>query len=136
MGATAASTDFFWCEYQVLVRDIDPQAHMANHVYVAYLSETRARFMRSIDPDRRHLPPSVVADVHVAYASSIGAMETFRVGVRVTKVGRSSITFAYRFESGGKLVATGDSVEVLIDAATRRPRAIGAEGRRLLDTRP
>jgi acyl-CoA thioesterase FadM len=44
---------------------------MANHVYVAYLSEARARFIREIDPDARLFRPSVVADVHVKYLSSL-----------------------------------------------------------------
>jgi acyl-CoA thioester hydrolase len=117
----------------VLVRDLDPQAHMANHVYVAYLSEARARWMLARDSDGRLFRPSVVADVHVRYVSSLLARETFRVGVRVTKVGRSSVTFGYRFEGGdGRLVAEGDSVEVLVDAGTRRPRPFGDEARRVL----
>jgi acyl-CoA thioesterase FadM len=68
-----------WFDFTVLVRDLDPQAHMANHVYVAYLSEARARWLREIDPDGRHFRPSVVADVHVRYTSSLVARETFRV---------------------------------------------------------
>ncbi len=125
--------DFSWFEFRVLVRDIDPQAHMANHVYVAYLSEARAGLLRRLDPDHRVLLPSVVADVHLAYESPLTVGETFRVGVKATKVGRTSVTYAYRFEAGdGRLVAEGDSVEVLIDPTTRRPREVPAEGRRLL----
>lgn len=117
----------------MLVRDLDPQAHMANHVYVAYLSEARARWMREIDPDGRHFRPSVVADVHVRYVSSLQARERFRVGVRVTRVGTSSITFGYRVLGGdGRLCAEGDSVEVTVDSETRRPRALSAEARQLV----
>src|SRR4029079_5155539 len=70
---------FRWFEFTVLVRDLDPQAHMANHVYVASLSEARSRFMREIDPDARLFRPSVVADVHVKYLSSLQPREIFRV---------------------------------------------------------
>jgi len=109
---------------------------MANHVYVAYLSEARARWMREIDPDGRHFRPSVVADVHVRYVSSLVARETFRVGVGVTRVGTSSITFGYRMlGSDGRVAAEADSVEVMVDPETRRPRALSVEGRRLLGPR-
>ena len=124
--------DFTWFEFRVLVRDIDPQKHMANHVYVAYLSEARARMLRRLDPEYRILLPSVVADVHLAYRSSLEVGEKFRVGVRPTKVGRTSVAWAYRFEARERLVAEGESVEVLIDPATRRPREVPPEGRRLL----
>lgn len=130
MGRVA---DFTYFDFQVLVRDIDPNAHMANHVYVAYLSEARARLLRALDPGRRHFLPSVVADVHVRYRDALQPMERFRVGVAVTKVGTSSITFAYRFEGAdGRLAAEAESVEVAVDAVTRRPRPIAPEGRRLL----
>ena len=122
-----------WFEFTVLVRDLDPQAHMANHVYVAYLSEARARWMRTRDPDGRLFRPSVVADVHVKYVSSLLPQETFRVGVRVTKIGTSSVTFGYRFEAeDGRLVVEADSVEVMLDAETRRPRAMSDEVRHRL----
>jgi len=118
------------------VRDLDPQAHMANHVYVAYLSEARARWVRAVDPHGRHFRPSVVADVHVKYVSSLLAREAFRVGVRVARVGTSSITFGYRILGcDGRVAAEADSVEVMIDPETRRPRALSAEGRRLLGPR-
>jgi YbgC/YbaW family acyl-CoA thioester hydrolase len=122
-----------WFEFTVLVRDLDPQAHMANHVYVAYLSEARARWMRHLDPDGRLFRPSVVADVHVKYVSSLLPRDTFRVGVAVTRVGMSSVTFGYRVEAGdGRLVVEADSVEVMLDAQTRRPRPLSAEARRAL----
>lgn len=124
---------FHWFDFTVLVRDLDPQAHMANHVYIAYLSEARARFMRERDPGGGVLRPSVVADVHLRYVSSLLAMESFRIGVRVTRIGRSSIGFGYRFEGAdGRLVAEGDSVEVLVDTVTRQPRPVSAAGRAAL----
>jgi len=117
----------------VLVRDLDPQAHMANHVYVAYLSEARARFIREIDPDARLFRPSVVADVHVKYLSSLQPREIFRVGVAVARIGTSSVTFAYRvLGEDGRSCAEGESVEVMVDPETRRPRALSAEARKAL----
>ena len=89
--------------------------------------------LRALDPDGRLFRPSVVADVHVHYVSSLLARETFRIGVAVTKIGTSSVTFGYRVEAGdGRHVAEADSVEVMVDAATRRPRALSDEARRAL----
>lgn len=133
--SSSGADGFHWFEFAVLVRDLDPQAHMANHVYIAYLSEARARFVRERDPQGGLLRPSVVADVHLRYVDSLQPMERFAVGVRVTRVGRSSIGFAYRFTGAdGRLVAEGDSVEVLIDPTTRRPRPVTAAARATLES--
>lgn len=124
-----AADAFEFHEFDVLVRDLDPQGHVANHVYVAYLSEARARFMRAFDGGETGLIPSVVAEMRCRYHSPLLAWESYRVGVRIARLGRTSVGFAYRIESGDRLVAEGDSVEVLIDPATRRPREIPAAAR-------
>jgi acyl-CoA thioester hydrolase len=111
-------------EFDVLVRDLDPQGHVANHVYVAYFSEARARFMRALDRDGAGLLPSVVAEMRCRYVSPLLPFERFTVAVRVAAVGRTSLRFAYRVLAGDRLVADGDSTEVLIDPATKRPREI------------
>jgi acyl-CoA thioester hydrolase len=115
---------FDYHEFAVLVRDLDPQGHVANHIYVAYLSEARARFMRAFDDGGPGFKPSVVAEIRCRYLSPLLAWERFRVGVRIASVGRTSVGFAYEVRTDDRLVATGDSVEVLIDATTRRPREI------------
>jgi acyl-CoA thioester hydrolase len=125
---TAADT-FDYHEFNVLVRDLDPQGHVANHVYIAYLSEARARFMRAFDSGEVGLIPSVVAEMRCRYRSPLLAWETFRVGVRVARLGRTSVGWEYRVECGDRLIADGDSVEVCIDPATRRPREIPASAR-------
>jgi acyl-CoA thioester hydrolase len=130
---TKGSGDGFrFFDFQVLVRDLDPQGHMANHVYVAYLSEARARFLRSLPEPLDALRPSVVAEVRLTYLSSLLPTEAFRVGVRVAKIGRTSIGFEYRMETQDRLIARGESVEVLVDASSRRPRQIEPDLRAVL----
>ena len=111
-------------EFNVLVRDLDPQGHVANHVYVAYLSEARARFMRAFEDGETAFRPSVVAEMRCRYRSPLLAWETFRVVVRVARVGTTSVGFAYEVRTDDRLVADGDSVEVLVDPETRRPREV------------
>ena len=115
---------FEFHEFNVLVRDLDPQGHVANHVYVAYLSEARARFMRAIDGGGPGFRPSVVAEIRCRYRSPLLAWESFRVGVRIARLGRTSVVFGYEIRSADRLIADGDSVEVLVDPTTRRPREI------------
>ncbi len=115
---------FHWFDFQVLIRDLDPQAHVANHVYVAYLSEARSRLLARFEGGEETLRPSVVAEVRCRYLDPLGPRENFRVGVRVARVGRTSIGFEYEMNAADRPVARGDSVEVLVDAATRRPRPI------------
>jgi acyl-CoA thioester hydrolase len=115
---------FEFFDFTVLVRDLDPQAHMANHVYVAYFSEARARFLSAFEGGASSLRPSVVADVRCSYVSPLLSREAFRVGVRVSRIGRTSVAFEYEIRASDRLCARGTSVEVLVDAETRRPRAI------------
>jgi acyl-CoA thioester hydrolase len=122
-------------EFNVLVRDLDPQGHVANHVYVAYLSEARARFMRAFDAGEVGFKPSVVAEIRCRYLSPLLAWERFRVGVAVARLGRTSVGFAYEVRTDDRLVATGDSVEVLVDPQTRRPREIPSALRARLEQR-
>lgn len=111
-------------EFNVLVRDLDPQGHVANHVYVAYLSEARARFMRAFEGGETAFRPSVVAEMRCRYRSPLLAWEKFRVIVRIARVGRTSVGFAYEVRTDDRLVADGDSVEVLVDPESRRPREV------------
>lgn len=122
-------------EFNVLVRDLDPQGHVANHVYVAYLSEARARFMRAFEGTETAFRPSVVAEMRCRYRSPLLAWETFRVSVRIASVGRTSVGFAYQIRTADRLIADGDSVEVLVDAESRRPREIPAGLRARLEER-
>lgn len=111
-------------EFNVLVRDLDPQGHVANHVYIAYLSEARARFMRAFEDGETAFRPSVVAEMRCRYRSPLLAWERFRVAVRIARVGTTSVGFAYEVRTDDRLVADGDSVEVLVDPETRRPRPV------------
>lgn len=120
-------------EFNVLVRDLDPQGHVANHVYVAYLSEARARFMRAFEGGDTSFRPSVVAEIRCRYRSPLLAWERFRVRVRIARVGRTSVGFAYEVRTADRLIAEGDSVEVLVDPTSRRPREIPGALRERLD---
>ena len=117
---------FEFHEFTVLVRDLDPQGHVANHVYVAYLSEARARFMRAFEAEGEGFIPGVVAEIRCRYRSPLFAWERFRVGVRIARLGRTSVGFEYQIHTDDRLIADGDSTEVLVDPATRRPREIPA----------
>ena len=128
------TAEFEFHDFNVLVRDLDPQGHVANHVYVAYLSEARARYMRGLGGLESGLMPSVVAEVRCRYLSPLLPWEKFRVGVRIARVGRTSIRFAYRICTEDRVVAEGESTEVLVDRTTGRPREIPQSARAELDT--
>ena len=132
MSITPSEGDYRFFDFTVLVRDLDPQAHMANHVYVAYLSEARARYIFHLAEAARWMIPSVVADVQCAYRSPLLPREDFRVGVRVGRIGRTSVAFEYEIRTTDRVIANARSVEVLVDAGTRRPRVIPEALRSLL----
>ncbi len=80
--------------------------------------------MRALDRESPGLLPSVAAEIRCRYVSPLQPFERYRVGMRVAAVGRTSVRFVYVIYAGDRLVADGDSTEVLVHAATGRPREI------------
>ncbi|MET7772366.1 thioesterase family protein [Nocardia sp. NPDC005366] len=107
--------------------DNDHYGHVNNVTYYSYFdTAVNAWLMDATGTDIRNLPAlGVVAQTSCQYHGSLSFPDQLRVGVRVSRLGRSSITYdlAIFREAGDdlELAATGVFVHVYVDSDTRKP---------------
>lgn len=114
----------FKAEVQVRFRDLDPLNHVNNAVYLTYFETARIAYWMALTgaSELRDLR-QIVAEVTCTYRSPATLNERLDVWVAATRLGRTSFDYAYRIEeqTGGRLIATGRSVQVMYDYAAGHP---------------
>jgi acyl-CoA thioester hydrolase len=102
--------------------DLDPNQHVNNAVYATYFETGRVTLMK----DRSYgLMPEGLAwimvrlDMH--FRAELHWPATIELGLGVSKLGRTSVTFDQVVFSAGRCIASAQSVNVLIDEVSRRP---------------
>jgi acyl-CoA thioester hydrolase len=114
--------------------DLDPQWHVNNVRYLAYLEHARLTYLvqlglwDGVDFNRLGL---IVADIHIAYLAPMLLWQKVRLEMRTAKIGNKSLTFEYRLldESTGQLLATAESVMVAFDYNTQKSIPVPPEWR-------
>lgn len=107
--------------------DNDHYGHVNNVTYYAYFdTAVNAWLIDATGTDIRDLPAlGVVAQTSCRFHGSVSFPDMLRVGLRVARLGNSSITYdlAIFRETGDdlELAATGSFVHVYVDEKTRRP---------------
>ena len=107
-------------EWPVQWGDQDAFGHVNNTVYLRWFESSRIAYL-----ERLKLPLSVsregigpiLAAVHCNYRQQLTYPDRVRVGIRVTRIGRSSLTVAHHVFSDRRtgVVAEGESVIVYYD---------------------
>jgi len=105
----------------VRFNDVDAMGHVNNAVYLTYIEEARIAFLRPLGPTYEHI---ILARAEIDYRSPLRDGEELEVGVRCTRLGRSSFDLAYELRAGGRLVAEAKSVQVSYDYEQSAPRPI------------
>jgi acyl-CoA thioester hydrolase len=110
-----------WYEERLRYGDLDALGHVNNAVYSTFSESGRIAFLR----DRLIAPQEgghafVVARLSIDFVAELHYPGTVRIATRVSRMGRSSITFRQVMLAGGSLVARAESTCVLIDRDTRR----------------
>ena len=108
--------------------DLDPNQHVNNAVYATYFETGRVTLMK----DRSYglMPEGVTwimvrLDMH--FRAELRWPGQIKMGLGVSKFGRTSVTFDQVVFSEGKCVASAQSVTVLIDETTRKPAPLTEE---------
>jgi len=109
----------------VRYRDLDPQGHVNNAVYLTYLESARLGYYQQVGiyhPDSSVLTGLVVVRNEIDYLAPIHFGQAVRVGLRVERLGTKSITFIYQIETDpdGTPLARGKSVMVAYDNTSDR----------------
>jgi acyl-CoA thioester hydrolase len=109
-------------------QDNDPLWHVNNVYYFAFFDTAVTYFelTRGIVDLRRGEVQCVVAEVACRYHSSVAFPDRLAVGLRVARIGRSSVRYeigVFR-EEDEIAAAEGHFVHVFVDAASQRPVTI------------
>lgn len=112
--------DFYF--YQPIIvryRDLDPQGHVNNAVYLTYLESARTAYYQAVGfwhPGAFPRTGMVVVHNHIDYLAPIFLGESVRVGLRTDEMGRKSLRMTFQIEKGdGTVAARGQSVMVAFD---------------------
>ena len=114
--------------------DLDPQGHVNNTVFATFFETGRVAFLR--EPGNALSPPgttSVLARLDINFLKELHWPGTVEIGTGVAEIGRSSFTFLQAIFHEGPCAATGRATMVMIDAATRKARALPQEVRQRLE---
>jgi acyl-CoA thioester hydrolase len=117
--------------------DTDVYGHVNNAMYYAYFDTAVNRHLTDhglLDP-RESPVIGVVVETMCRFYRSLAFPDVIEAGVRVTRIGNSSVTYELAlFRKGDpEPAATGHFVHVYVDRATRRPTAIPPPIRAELD---
>lgn len=124
----------FWTEERVRFADLDINGHVNNIAFAIYAESGRAAFLAATglwsvdDPSRQ----SVLAHVEIDYLQELKYPADLRVGLRVIEIGRTSFKLGAGIFRGDHCVALVRSVQVRIDARSKRPLALDEDEQRML----
>lgn len=118
--------------------DNDAYGHLNNVVYYELFdSAVNAALIDAGLLDVERSPAvGLVAETGCRYFEPLAFPEAVEAGVRVDRIGRSSVRYAIAIfrQGAAEAAAQGHFVHVYVDRATRRPVAVPAEVRRFLET--
>ncbi len=130
MGEDASDLEFrFWHHERVRFRDVDLQRIVYYGKYLDYFDNAFYEYLRSLgfgpgEIDARHAFDTSVVRAEIDYISSARFDEPLDIGVRVTRLGRSSIDARFEVRNPSGVVCRAKLVLVNYDAGIARARPI------------
>lgn len=124
----------FTVSLPVQFRDIDRRGHVNNATYLSFLETVRLEYfinvmqIEQLDDYEEALPVLMVTQT-INYRSPAKYREKLLIGVRITQIKKSSMSFEFemREEESKQLVADGSYVHVMYDPATHRSKPVPDE---------
>lgn len=121
-------------------RDLDAYGHVNNAVFLTYLEEARDAWLGEILGADGGLVDYVVARVAIDFRRELKQADgTVTIRNRIARLGRTSLTLREEIvRPDGDIAAEAETVLVMRDRATGRPRPLTAPERTALEkaTRP
>ena len=125
----------FYSSIQVRYGDLDPQWHVNNAKSLTYIVLARFAYLVELqlwDGQSFMDLGLIIADVHVSYKAPILLGQKVRVGVRVSKIGNKSLTYACQIEDGTShaVLATAEIVGVSYNYHTHATQPVPEDWRK------
>ena len=119
----------------VRFNDLDTLGHVNNAAYVSYLEEARGGYYDDIVGVSFETLPTVIATLEIEYHSEITRNQSVAVGVRVPRLGTTSIPMEYEIRTtepdseDTTIAATAETVQVNTNPETGEPAPIPKDWR-------
>ena len=124
-GPTSPGAYRFWTGERVRFADLDALGHVNNNAIGVYFEQGRVDFLQECGGFRDADPWTVVlARSLIEYKAELRYPATLRIGVRVLKLGNSSLVVGAGVFEGDRCIATQEAVCVIVDKAEHRPTPI------------
>jgi acyl-CoA thioester hydrolase len=114
-----------WTPVSIRFSDQDSLGHVNNVAYAAYAEAGRVAYIRGT-LSALGLPTEnfMLASVKIDYRNQMHYPGTVDVGSCILRLGNTSITIGQGFFKDGGMIATGQSVIVIVDLASGKPTPI------------
>lgn len=117
-----------WVSVPTRWSDNDQFGHVNNAVHYSVMDTTINNWLKAHDFDVAAGGDTInlIPETGCRYLAEISYPDVFEVGLRASRVGRSSVRWecALVRQSDGEVVALATSAHVFVDAETRRPTAV------------
>jgi acyl-CoA thioester hydrolase len=129
----------FWHRERVRFRDVDLQQIIYYGKYLDYFDNALYEYLRSLGfetggIDARHGFDTSVVHVEIDYVSPAAFDDLIDVGLRVTRLGRTSFDVHYEIREAERVVCRAKLVLVNYDARMRQARPIPQAIRTAIET--
>lgn len=115
--------------------DTDRQGHVNNAIFATFCESGRAAFL--YDPERPLAPAGtefVIARLTIDFLDELNWPGEVEIGTGISRLGRSSLGLVQGIWAGERCVARAESVVVMTDQTTRRPRPLPEATRQALES--
>ncbi len=118
----------FTLPYVVRVVDVNYGGHVANSAVLNFFQDARIAYLKQLgdfsELDLGNGCGVILPEAHVNYLAEMFLGDVLELGVRVSKVSRSSFVLEYRIERSGEATAEGWTSLVCFDYEARKPRRL------------
>ena len=116
-----------WSKDILRLSDLDHQRHVNNAVHPQFFTNGRyslihGRLRELVDPTDAF----ALVKTTIEYMNEMHFPGDVDVGTTVLRIGNSSVTYGQAIFNNGKCAAVAESIMVMLDGKTRRPKALPA----------
>ena len=127
----------FVLPYVVRVVDVNYGGHVANSAVLNFFQDGRIAYLANLggysELDLGNGYGMILPEAHVNYLAEMFLGDVLEIGVRVSKISRSSFVLDYRIEREGDTMAEGWTSLVCFDYQARKPRRLPDAFRKALE---
>jgi acyl-CoA thioester hydrolase len=124
----------FWATEHVRFADLDMLGHVNNKAYATYYETSRVAFMAACDLRDGLSIGMALVRLEIDYRKEIRFPATLKLGIRLTKLGKSSLSMACAIFDGDVCASTSVGIAVRFDLTTRTSKPFSPEERAVLES--